>query len=224
VDELIAVEWDPTELHSAHPFDEAAPRSAAEPEEQDALIEAIAAANAAREQSMRQELESRVAAAYREGFDAGRVEGEAVEAARLRSAVQAADDVLAELRAGEQRWAGGIEENICALAVAVARHVIGRELREDGAAVADLVRRAVAEFPVDQPLRIRVSPQDHAMICAACGDSAAAGMLGDRDARWVADAQIGRGGCVVEGRERIVDGRVDTALERLYRRLTYTHA
>jgi hypothetical protein len=29
---------------------------------------------------------------------------------------------------------------------------------------------------------------------------------------------------VVEGRERIVDGRVDTALERVYRRLTYNNA
>jgi hypothetical protein len=29
---------------------------------------------------------------------------------------------------------------------------------------------------------------------------------------------------VVEGRERIIDGRVDAALERVYRRLTYTGA
>jgi flagellar biosynthesis/type III secretory pathway protein FliH len=38
--------------------------------------------------------------------------------------------------------------------------------------------------------------------------------------RWLADARIQPGGCVVEGRERIVDGRVDTALERLYRKLS----
>ena len=50
------------------------------------------------------------------------------------------------------------------------------------------------------------------------------GITGDREARWLPDASIAPGGCVVEGRERIIDGRIDTALERVYRRLTYTNA
>jgi flagellar biosynthesis/type III secretory pathway protein FliH len=35
---------------------------------------------------------------------------------------------------------------------------------------------------------------------------------------------VERGGCVIEGRDRIVDGRVDTALERIYRGLSGHHA
>jgi flagellar biosynthesis/type III secretory pathway protein FliH len=35
----------------------------------------------------------------------------------------------------------------------------------------------------------------------------------------VADPAVGRGGCLVEGRERILDGRLDVALERAYRTL-----
>jgi flagellar biosynthesis/type III secretory pathway protein FliH len=123
------------------------------------------------------------------------------------------------------RWTGTIEENICALAVAVARQVVGRELTTDASWVLDLVKRALLEFPIDQPVRIRVNPQDLAALEA--NGAAAEGLQGivqGRDARWVADARLAPGGCVVEGRERIVDGRVDTALERIYRRLTYTHA
>jgi flagellar biosynthesis/type III secretory pathway protein FliH len=45
-----------------------------------------------------------------------------------------------------------------------------------------------------------------------------------RPAHWIADAQVKSGGCVVEGRDRIVDGRVDTALERVYRRLAHQNA
>lgn len=41
---------------------------------------------------------------------------------------------------------------------------------------------------------------------------------------WVADARVSRGGCMVEGRERIVDGRIETALERVYRRLVHSRA
>ena len=49
-------------------------------------------------------------------------------------------------------------------------------------------------------------------------------ITGARDASWLADARVARGGCLVEGRERIVDGRVDTALERAYRRMAQIDA
>jgi flagellar assembly protein FliH len=90
--------------------------------------------------------------------------------------------------------------------------------------VVDLVRRAVAEFPIDQSIRIRVSPHDLALITAMSAGESPVPITGGREARWLADPLGSPGGCVIEGRERIVDGRVDTALERLYRRLTYSHA
>jgi flagellar assembly protein FliH len=172
-----------------------------------------------------EEQERRVEEAYRRGYEEGRTEGEIAEGARLRSAVAAAEEALDGLRSGEMRWTGTIEENICALAVAVARHVIGRELREDALPVLQLVRDALAEFPIDQPIRIRLSPGDlHCIRQLEDGEDRLASFAQDREARWVSDPQVAPGGCVVEGRERIVDGRVDTALERIYRRLTYTHA
>jgi flagellar biosynthesis/type III secretory pathway protein FliH len=106
-----------------------------------------------------------------------------------------------------------------------------------------LVEHALAEFPVDQPLTIRVNPADLAALKAAAGAAAgaasgggpsgpasggvalssaapdAARLFGERTVRWLPDARLAAGGCLVEGRERIVDGRVDTALERVYRRL-----
>ncbi len=166
-----------------------------------------------------------LAEAYQHGFDEGRLEGEAAEQARLRTVVAAAEEALELLREGEARWMGTIEENVCALAVAIARHVIGREVATDPEVVAGLVRRALDEFPVDQPLRIRVHPQDLAQLQRAGADGHSPGdFTAGREARWIPDPVVAPGGCIVEGRERIVDGRVDTALERLYRRLTYTDA
>ena len=164
--------------------------------------------------------------AFDRGFAAGRQEGETAEEARLRGAVRAAEEALEELRIGEMRWTGTIEENVCALAVIVARQVIGRELSSDVEPVLDLVRSALAEFPIDQPMRIRVNPADHRAILrlSADGRDPMAAVTRDRDARWLPDVAIVPGGCVVEGRERIIDGRVDVALERIYRRLTYTNA
>ena len=163
--------------------------------------------------------------AYAEGFAVGRAEGERGEQARLRLALQAAVDAVEALRASESQWTGAIEENIAALSAAIARHLVDGEIKADDLALAKLVRRALESFPIDQPVRIRVHPSDLATISAQpdAGECALAGSV-NREAHWLGDPRIAPGGCLVEGRDRIVDGRVETALERVYRRLTYQDA
>jgi flagellar biosynthesis/type III secretory pathway protein FliH len=169
----------------------------------------------------RLELERRVDQARAEGFAAGRAEGERAEAARLRTAVSAMETALDTIRESELKWQECVNENIAALAVTVARHVVGRELNSDATAFADLVKRALAEFPIDQPMRVRVNPQDLSLLSLPTSDGGEPiSIAPNRDVRWLADMRVQPGGCIVEGRERIVDGRVDTALERLYRRLS----
>jgi flagellar biosynthesis/type III secretory pathway protein FliH len=168
---------------------------------------------------------AQVAEAYAQGFEDGRLEGEQGEQARLRSAVSAAQEALDQLRDGEQAWTGTIEENVCALAVAIARQIVAREVETDAGIIAGLVRRAISEFGAERQMRIRVHPQDLALLQAADADAedGAERLAMGREVRWVADVGVSRGSCIVEGRERIVDGRVDAALERMYRRLTYTN-
>jgi flagellar biosynthesis/type III secretory pathway protein FliH len=165
--------------------------------------------------------EDALAEAYARGVAEGRAEGERAAMELLRAPVAAAASAADALRAGEERWAGVLEDNICALAVAIARHIVEREVAADPGIVRSLVRSAVAEFPADQPLRIRVHPQDLAAITAAQGLAEDALQ---RSASWTADPALSPGECIVEGRERIVDGRIDTALERIYRRLSHAHA
>lgn len=163
--------------------------------------------------------------AFARGYEEGCRAGEIGEAARLRTASQAVQEALESVQDGADRWLGNAEENICALAIAVARQVIAREVTSDTAIVIDIVRQALTDFPIDQALTVRVNPSDLNTIGAslsAVPEISATGVR--REASWVADARIAPGGCLVEGRDRIVDGRIDTALERLYRRLTYTGA
>jgi flagellar assembly protein FliH len=165
-------------------------------------------------------------ASYARGMSDGRAQGELAERARLRGAMMAAECALDDVRLGESRWLANIEENIAAIAVAMAQQIVVREVATTQEIVLDLVTRAVQEFGLDQALSIRVNPGDLESLM-----SVERGELGDasvitkgREVRWLGDARIDAGGCVVEGRERIVDARVDTGLERLYRRLTHTNA
>lgn len=182
-------------------------------------------AAAAEREALDAEHQRQLQEAYAAGVADGETAGRATEATRLRAALAAAEGAAALLREGERRWTSALEENVAALAVAVARQVIGRELVGDAAALTDLVRRALSEFPLDQAIVVRVHPADLAALTVAAN----AGTAGDhvapnRETRWIADPNVPAGGCVLEGRERIIDGRVDTALERVYRQLTGNHA
>lgn len=164
-------------------------------------------------------------AAYLRGLSDGRAQGEEAERARLLGAMMAAEHALDAVCAGESRWLANIEENIAAIAIAAAQQVLTREVTVSTETVIAIVTRAVQEFGLDQALSIRVNPNDLEALMSAERDGESATVITrGREVRWMSDARIERGGCVVEGRERIVDGRVDTGLERLYRRLTHTSA
>lgn len=147
------------------------------------------------------------------GFDEGRLAGERAERARLRAAFEAVHDALCSATSSVRAWEAAFEDNVTALAIAVARHLVDDELRADPEMLTRLVRRARQELAIGEPVRVRVNPADLAALMAATERGT------DPGEHWVADPAIAPGGCVVEGRERIVDGRVETALERLYRRL-----
>jgi flagellar assembly protein FliH len=166
--------------------------------------------------------DARVSAAtedgYARGYEQGFRAGEFAEAARLRSAFEALDEAMTAIEQEAGRWVGNAEENICALAVTVARQLIARELTTDSRLVVQLVQAALAEFPVSERLRVRMNSADlHVIADALASDERT---LGGRAIRWNSDPRLSPGSCLIEGHERIVDGRVDAGLERLYRRLS----
>ncbi len=179
------------------------------------IAEAVRAALAARAEQETFEREQSLEDAYAAGIETGRAEAAAASQAAIASAVEALWLAVEEVRVAESRWTVALQDNVAALAAAAARHVIGREVATDDTLVCRLAARAVEEYPQGQPLHIRVNAADLATLRDAFATTPRAAEL-----RWIADPRVERGGCVVEGRERIVDGRVDTALERVYRRLS----
>src|SRR5690606_24027688 len=178
-----------------------------------AAAEAEAAAEQARQAAAR--IEEAIAAAYREGYAAGHEAGARSAAERLESAVRACEDAARAVRAAEAARLAAIEDDLAALVVAAARHLVGKAVEFRPEIVADLVRRAMAHFPGERPLQIRVNPEDLSLLTA--GEDGHPIPVGPgREIRWIADPQVARGGCIVEGRDRIVDGRADVALERIY--------
>lgn len=172
------------------------------------------------------DLESLVRDAFERGVTDGRRAGEAAEAARLQPVFAALNEALLALQVEADQWVGNAQENICALAIAIAQQVLDRQISLDPSAIAPLVHHALAEFPLDQAVVVRLHPADLPVVAsmrATLRDSQLEATQ-HREIQWLPDARLSRGGCLIEGRDRIIDGRIDSALERLYRRLSQIDA
>lgn len=168
--------------------------------------------------------EDTIAAARSEGWEeghrAGVAEGRRSEEARTRSALDAAARAVSEVEARMVQMEEAARRDLPALATAIASHLVGHAVEADPSILGRLVQQAVSEFLPDEPVRVRMNPRDLAMLSGPLGtQSGDEGPVAGRTVRWISDAEVRPGGCMVESRERLVDGRVSTALERIYRAL-----
>lgn len=162
---------------------------------------------------------------WEEGHRAGVAEGRRSEEARTRSALDAAARAVSEVEARMVQMEEGARRDLPALATAIASHLVGHAVEADPAILGRLIQLAVSEFLPDEPVRVRMNPRDLAMLSGPLGvGSEEDGPLAGRTVRWISDAEVRPGGCLVESRERLVDGRVSTALERIYRALSEEEA
>lgn len=170
-------------------------------------------------------LEEQLAEAFASGREEGTALGTQLAMERLRPAFDALANALASIRANAESWEADAEHNLAGVATAIARQIIDREVSSDSSVVSSLVQHALKAFPLDHTVIVRLHPDDLALLNEARLPGAtheATDIL--HRVQWVADPRMVRGGGTCEGPDRIVDGRVDTALERIYRSLTDTEA
>jgi flagellar biosynthesis/type III secretory pathway protein FliH len=159
---------------------------------------------------------------YASGFADGQQKAIEMSQARVTQALAIINNAVNQVQTVASLAPSMLEENIAALATIVARQIVAREVATSPEIITELVRRTLTEFPIDQALRIRVNPMDLSMLTANSQDKQP--LTGNRETSWFADPRIARGGCLVEGRDRIIDGRIDAALERAYHHMAQIDA
>lgn len=121
----------------------------------------------------------------------------------LQSAVQ-------QLRAFDAETLAEVQEQVVALAVALAESIVGREVRSFDDVARAAVDRALALAPDRGPAVMRVDPADVGAVTAWVEDGRRTG-----DVSVVADPTVGRGGCTVEVGALLVDATIEAAIARL---------
>ncbi len=184
-----------------------------------------------------EEIEAISRAAHEEGYQAGFEEGRAAgfEAGRAEGHAQGLEEGraqgLAELRARGEELARLLDaldhpfehldeqvaEELAALAMIVARHLVRRELKTDSGVVVSVVREAVALLPASaRRIRVFLHPEDAALVRQALS-------VDDEDGeelRWriVEEPTLTRGGCRVESEDSRIDATVEARLGALIAR------
>lgn len=149
--------------------------------------------------------EATLRARFEEGRACGYTEGQA--AMRSASHEAAARLATALVRERDRRDAA-VEEELLALARAMTRLVLRRELAHDPEAMGELVREALAQLPaVTTPPSVRLHPEDAAALAAS--------MAPPEAERLVADASLARGDCRIEAGASIVDAGIDAWVARI---------
>ena len=177
-------------------------RGADAADEREALVRAeLARARADEVEALEAAHADALERAWAEGHAAGREAGETDAHAALAATAGVLDAAVGEVQAHADRWAGDLRAHVAALAVAVAQQVVGRAVAADHEFVLAVATRALAEFPAQEPLVVRVHPADLDPLKAAWGVDARGALL-----RWTGAERVARGGVLVEGRERLGGG------------------
>lgn len=153
--------------------------------------------------------------AWMDGHASAMAQRESETAAALsacHAAIRAMHDSVTQLRAQ-------VSTTVHALAVAIARHLLERELSQDTSVVQHLVLKALALAPMSGAVTVRLNPVDLAALQALGVMPEASGV--GVDLRWVPDEAVIRGGCLVESPTAIIDGRIDRALLDIYEQISH---
>lgn len=158
------------------------------------------------------ELEQRANAAYRRGFEEGQAAGRrsfATEVEAMQGKLARAIEELTGLRARSRREA---EQDTVALALAVARRILHRELTVAPEALLGLVKAALEKMESREIHRVRV----------ARSDAAAVRQFFDRmgppqRVEVMADPALAPGSVRIESSGGMLDASVDTQLDEIER-------
>lgn len=154
--------------------------------------------------------------AYRRGFDDGEEAGVRTARGELQVAMAAMLEALEEVRANREAWDARLKEHLVILSAAMAHRVMAQTREVDPTVFVTLAEEAIKAFPVEESVKIRLNPTDQAVLV---GGEYLEQVVGDRAVRWIPDEDVVPGGCIVEGPDKIIDGRIDEALNRVVRAL-----
>lgn len=178
---------------------------------QRAVLEAQAIVDEARAHASQIEKE-----AFEKGFAQGEKAGKQIAEKAMEATLKALDAALAKWQKEELKRSWEKAEEIVRLALAVARKILKREVKQDPSVIVDIVRDALSKTALREEVIIKVHPMDRETLMEARGD-----LLREldevRSLRIEADDKLSRGDALIECPQGELDLRIERQLSEIER-------
>ncbi len=151
------------------------------------------------------------AEAYGEAFQQGLREGTAAGREQVHSQVERLDQLLTDLARPLSDVDETVQRELVQLAMALARQIVRRELRQDPTQIIGIVREAIGQLPVAaRDVRVQLHPEDAAIVREHLAPA-------ENERAWalVEDPMMMRGGCQVISASSRIDVRLEKRLGAL---------
>jgi hypothetical protein len=133
----------------------------------------------------------------------------------LRQMLANTAELVMELQDQHRQSLQEMQEVAVELATAATSWLTGVAIDRGEFAVDDLIRKALHQMEIDQPVRVRLNPADHDLLKNLMRDPAGRRML--ENVSCFDDSTLSRGTCRVESGRRIVLSDMESRLENIRR-------
>jgi len=151
------------------------------------------------------------AEAYKEAFAQGLTEGREAGRAEVRAQVENLSGMFHDLAKPFDDLDADVERELLALAMALARQIVRRELKTDPTQIIGIIRDAIAALPVAaREVRVHLHPEDAAVVRQNLAPT-------QSEPAWaiVEDPVMARGGCQITTANSRIDARLETRLNTI---------
>ncbi len=152
-----------------------------------------------------EEIESQ---AYSAGYEQGQKDGLEIGRQQYQIKVQHLESVINQLQEESMTLASKYEAQLLSVAIAVARQVVGKELRENGQAVLEAIRSALANVVEGSSIAIHLHPRDFESVNMDL-DSLFS-RPGANRIELKPDQAVDRGGCLIQTDFGLIDATVES--------------
>ncbi len=152
--------------------------------------------------------------AYEKGFSAGEEAGRALGLKKLDPAEKILLKLIEEVNQVKAKILGETEEDILSIALAISRRIIAEEVRQNPELILKNIQRAIKKIGKTEKLIIRLHPED-LEILSQDADEIIRPQNKNIALRFEADTGLTPGDYIVEGEERMIDGRQQNQFKML---------
>ncbi|MDX1764635.1 MAG: FliH/SctL family protein, partial [bacterium] len=124
--------------------------------------------------------------------------------------------ILDEMRQVRQEILRQSEQNLVALAMKLAEKIVCREVSTEEGIVLDVAREVLSAVSGIDRIEIVLHPQDHEFL-ETSRDNLMERVEGINAVELKQDAEVGRGGCIINTALGRLDSRIEKRMERLFR-------